>query len=84
MVRVELTSDEVDSLKVELEAMLEFAAQLDDVDVSGTPEWTPPQPADRPLRADVKTPSLPREAALALAPTEEGGYFKVPRTLDEG
>lgn len=83
-VRLDLTSEELTGMTAEVGAMLEFAAQLDQVDVGATPEWTPPQPEGRPLRADVPTGSLPREAALALAPTAEAGYFKVPRTLDEG
>lgn len=83
-VRVDLAEGEAESLTAELEAMLRFAASLEGVEVGATPEWTPPAPEGRPLRADTPTASLPREAALALAPTQEGGYFKVPRTLDEG
>ena len=83
-VRLDLTAEELTGMTVELGAMLEFAEQLDQVDVGATPEWTPPHPEGRALRADVPTGSLPREAALALAPTAEAGYFKVPRTLDEG
>lgn len=84
MVRVDLAEGEAGRLRAELQAMLEFAARLDDVAVGATPEWAPPPPEGRPLRADVPVASLPREVALALAPTVEDGYFKVPRTLDEG
>lgn len=84
MVRVDLTDDEVTALRAELSLMLQYAARLDDVDVADTPEWTPPAPDGRPLRADVPTASLPRDEALALAPTSADGFFQVPRTLDEG
>lgn len=81
---MDLAEGEAETLTAELEVMLRFAATLEEVELGATPEWTPPAPDGRRLRADSRTPSLPREAALALAPTREGGYFKVPRTLDEG
>jgi len=84
MVRVDLADDEVDTLVQELGVMLEFAARLEDVDVGSTPEWTPPPPEGHALRPDTPTESLPRETAMALAPSAEDGYFKMPRTLDEG
>lgn len=34
-------------------------------------------------RADVVTASLPRDLALVNAPSAQGGYFKVPRTVEE-
>ncbi len=83
MVRVDVPDEELPALREELEAMLEFAATLEQVDVEGYPEWTPPPPAGRPLRADTPVGPLPREAALALAPTSKDGYFMVPRTLDQ-
>lgn len=83
MARVELPDDEVDVLVQELGAMLEFAARLEHVDVGDTPEWTPPPPEGRPLRPDTPGESLPRQSVLALAPSAQDGYFKVPRTLDE-
>jgi len=84
MVRVELSAAEVGALRSELSSMLEFAAGLEAVDVENTPEWRPPPPEGRPLRADVPTTPLPREKALALSPASKDGYFQVPRTLDEG
>ena len=35
------------------------------------------------FREDVVKPSLPREAALANAPLQEDGYFKVPKVLED-
>lgn len=83
MVRVDFSDAELPQLRDELEAMLEFAATLERLDVEGTREWTPPPPAGRTLRADTPTESLPRDEALALAPTSKDGYFVVPRTLDQ-
>lgn len=83
-VRVELAADELAPLRDELAHMLAFAADLQTVDVTGVPEWTPPPPTGRPLRADVVAASLPRTAARGLAPTEKDGYFQVPRTLEDG
>lgn len=83
MVRVDLSEDELPTLRDELDAMLEFAATLEQVDVEQCQEWTPPPPAGRPLREDRPKPSLPREVALELAPTSKDGYFQVPRTLDQ-
>ncbi|HET8985952.1 MAG TPA: Asp-tRNA(Asn)/Glu-tRNA(Gln) amidotransferase subunit GatC [Trueperaceae bacterium] len=35
-------------------------------------------------RADVVTQSLPSSAALAMAPEDQDGFYKVPRTVEEG
>lgn len=84
MARVELSDDERRELLPELDAMLEFAGRLEEVDVADVPEWTPPVPPTEGLRPDEIRPSLPRDAALALAPAAQDGFFRVPRTVDEG
>ena len=82
--RIELEPAALPQAAAELSAMLAFAATLLAVDVAGVEEWEPPLPPARALRDDVPRPSLPREAALALAPAAHEGYVRVPRTGDEG
>lgn len=90
--RVKLSDEELGELTTELGQMLQYAQRLAEVDVTGTPEWTPPAATGRQLRADVPRPSLERAAALALSPDPtqsavtagaQDGFFRVPRTLDD-
>ncbi len=90
--RIDLTDEELPRLAHELKLMAEFATTLEaasvdgglDGGLDGVPEWTPPTAPVRDLRPDEVAPSLPREAALALAPATADGFFRVPRTVDEG
>ena len=82
LARLELTPDEVELFAVQLGAILDYVAQIRDLDTSGVP---PPshvlnQPIDR---DDQPVESLPRDAALANAPeaAKQAGLFKVPRVF---
>lgn len=84
LARLSLPEEERAAVKRDLGKVLAFVDQLREVDVSGVSELTRPVTPPRSVRQDTPAPSLPRERALALAPAEQGGFFEVPRTVDEG
>ena len=79
---VSLEPGEVDALARELEAIVAYVDQLGHVDTEGVEPAISGIPVASPLRADVPEPSLPRERALAGAPSEEDGAFSVPLFVD--
>ncbi|HLU83817.1 MAG TPA: Asp-tRNA(Asn)/Glu-tRNA(Gln) amidotransferase subunit GatC [Trueperaceae bacterium] len=80
------------TLRHDLVALLGFVDTLLEADVEGVEEYvnsdssisgTAIRQANT-ERPDVVTPSLPSARALALAPAAHDGFFKVPRTVEEG
>lgn len=68
-----------------LNDLLEQFAQLQQLDTDGVPPLSHAVPVAARLRDDVVTPSLPREAVLAMGPQvdEEMGGFIVPQVIGE-
>ena len=77
-----LDRDEAEALCHDLDSVLEHMRALERVDVANVEPTFHPVPPPRALRADVATPSLPRDALLSAAPASEQGGFAVPRVLD--
>ena len=82
LARLELTPEEVELFAGQLAAILDYVAQIRDLDTSGVPPTSHVlnQPIDR---DDQPVESLPRDAALANAPeaARQAGLFKVPRVF---
>ena len=83
LARLEIPDAKVERMAHELSAVLDFAAALDKLDLSGC-EPTVFAPIDAPLRADVvdEERRLPTERALAAAPETEDGFFLVPPIVE--
>jgi aspartyl-tRNA(Asn)/glutamyl-tRNA(Gln) amidotransferase subunit C len=85
LARLELTGTERDQFSAQLADILDYAAQVLQVDTSGVPPMARVAGgADAaPLRADEQRPSLPREAVLDAAPGADAAtsLFTVPRVL---
>lgn len=84
LARLSLAEDEADEMTKQLDAILEYVAQLQNLDTTGVEPTS--QIADRPtpMREDEPWTSLTQEAALANAPKAAGGGFVVPKTVDAG
>ena len=84
LARLDVPPDEREPLATELGRILEYAAQVLEVDTAGVPPMS--HVADdraTPLRADARRPSVPRDDVVRAAPDhdESTGLFKVPRVL---
>ena len=84
LARLELTDDERARLAAELPAILDYAAQVLEVDTADVPPMSHVAgAAATPLRADEPRPSLQREDVLTAAADRDPatGLFKVPRVI---
>jgi aspartyl-tRNA(Asn)/glutamyl-tRNA(Gln) amidotransferase subunit C len=87
LARLKLSPEEEQRFAGQLSAILGYVEELKALDVSGVEPMTHALAAQgsdsaAPLRADVVTPSLGAEVAVAEAPAREGTYFKVPRIIE--
>ena len=82
LARLELTEEEVALFAQQLASILEYVAQIRELDTSGVPPTSHVlnQPTDR---ADEPWTTLSCEEALANAPeaATQAGLFKVPRVF---
>ena len=81
LARLELTDTEVERFALQLTAIVEYAATIEEAETSRLPPGRD-EPAP-PLREDLAVAGLDRDAALAQAPgaAPTHGLFRVPKVL---
>jgi aspartyl-tRNA(Asn)/glutamyl-tRNA(Gln) amidotransferase subunit C len=82
LARIAVAEDEVDHLKDEINAMLAFVEQLQEVNVDGVEPMTSVTPMAMKKRADVVTDGNDAEAVLKNAPASENNFFLVPKVVE--
>ena len=82
LARIAVTDGEVDALVPELNNILGWVEQLQEVDVSGVQPMTAVIANRQRLRADEVTDRGIRERVLANAPVAEHGFFAVPKVIE--
>jgi aspartyl-tRNA(Asn)/glutamyl-tRNA(Gln) amidotransferase subunit C len=92
LANLELTSSEKAAMLRDLNSVLDYFAQLNDLDTSSVPpmlqvadhftEGSRPEAAGLHLREDEIAPSLSREQVLASAPDTDGIFFRVPKVIE--
>ena len=80
--RIRVEEAEVAHLAGELNGILGWIEQLQEVDVEGVEPMTSAVSMDAPMRADVVTDGGIRDEVLSNAPKEEDGFFVVPRSVE--
>jgi aspartyl-tRNA(Asn)/glutamyl-tRNA(Gln) amidotransferase subunit C len=78
LARLELSEDEVERMASELSHVLDHIEKIRELDLDGVPPTSHVVDAAAPLRADVPTPCLDRDAVLDAAPEPVDGGFGVP------
>ena len=81
--RLSIPKAETEEYMQQLSTFLDYVENLKAVDTENVKPTTYALPIQNVFREDVVRPSLSRTAALANAPLQEDGYFKVPRVLEE-
>jgi aspartyl-tRNA(Asn)/glutamyl-tRNA(Gln) amidotransferase subunit C len=82
LARIAVTDAEVPMLQNELNAILGFVAQLNEVNVDGIEPMTSVTPMAMKKRQDVVTDGNDAERVLKNAPQREDGYFVVPKVVE--
>jgi aspartyl-tRNA(Asn)/glutamyl-tRNA(Gln) amidotransferase subunit C len=83
LARIHLTEEETALFQTQLEQVLHYVEQLDELDVSKVEPTAHAFPVYNVLREDVQGESLPREAILANAPASTEGEIRVPKIIDQ-
>ena len=83
---VDLSESERQSLGSDLEQILDYVAQINELDTSEVPPTFQILECEQSLREDTVLPSLPRDQALANAALKDADHFEVPPVIagDEG
>ncbi|MBP1157119.1 MULTISPECIES: Asp-tRNA(Asn)/Glu-tRNA(Gln) amidotransferase subunit GatC [unclassified Paenibacillus] len=82
LARLELGDQEKERFTEQLNAILKYAEQLDQLDTDGVEPTSHAMPLVNVMREDAVKPSLPIEKVLLNAPDEEDGHIKVPAVLE--
>lgn len=83
---LELTAQEEVRMQHDLNAILDYVAQLNELDTSAVEPMAQVAEvlggASRDLRPDVPRPSLARDRVMPAAPETDGTFFKVPKVIE--
>jgi aspartyl-tRNA(Asn)/glutamyl-tRNA(Gln) amidotransferase subunit C len=94
LANLELTAEEVPRMQRDLNAVLGYIAQLNELDTTGIAPMAQVRDvlaqvlggtvhaAGETLRIDAIRPSLDRAAVMASAPDTDGRFFKVPKVIE--
>jgi aspartyl-tRNA(Asn)/glutamyl-tRNA(Gln) amidotransferase subunit C len=82
LARLRLSPDELQTFTGQLNAIVDYVAQLQEPDTTGVEPLAHGVEVRNVFRDDVRGEALPREAALANAPKRNAEGFLVPAVLD--
>ena len=80
--RIRVEEAQLDHMAGELNGILGWIEQLQEVDVEGVEPMTSAVSMEAPKRADEVTDGGIRDEVLSNAPKEEDGFFVVPRSVE--
>jgi aspartyl-tRNA(Asn)/glutamyl-tRNA(Gln) amidotransferase subunit C len=83
LARLAVTDEELDVFSGQLAVILESVASVSEVAAEDIPPTSHAVPLTNVFRDDLPAPGLTQQQALAGAPAEEDGRFRVPRILGE-
>ncbi len=84
LAQVAFDEKELDDLRSDLDAVLDYVKQLDEIDLDGVQPTTHAVPLELPLGGDVVEARIGRQEILQNAPETRDGMFCVPRVVEGG
>jgi aspartyl-tRNA(Asn)/glutamyl-tRNA(Gln) amidotransferase subunit C len=82
LTRLSLTAEEERSFETQLDSVLHYIKQLEQVDVSGVEPTAHAFPLVNVTRQDEVLLSLPHDEAMSNAPAQVRGLFQVPKIVE--
>ena len=82
LARIAVEDGEIEKLRGELNAILGFVAQLEEVNVEGVEPMTSVTPMKLRMRKDEVTDGGDAARVLANAPETQDGFFLVPKVVE--
>ncbi len=83
LARIDLTPEETKLFQGQLEQVLHYVEQLDELDVSNVEPTAHAFPVFNVLRKDEVGQSLPHAVVIANAPAATDGEIRVPKIIDQ-
>lgn len=83
LARLQFPDAEKESIKNDLQRMIEFVEKLDELNLDGVEPLLHMSDEINVLREDEIKGSVSREDALKNAPAHDAEYFKVPRVIHQ-
>lgn len=83
LARIALSDEEITVMRAQLSAILDYIAMLQEVDVSDVPPTAQVTGLTTVWRSDVVGEMLTQAQALANAPDQQDGMFRVRAVFDE-
>jgi aspartyl-tRNA(Asn)/glutamyl-tRNA(Gln) amidotransferase subunit C len=81
LARLEYKNDEKGAILKDLERILDFVGQLNEVDTSGVEPLVYLSDRMNNMRADKVVATITHEEALKNAPDADSDYFKIPKVI---
>jgi aspartyl-tRNA(Asn)/glutamyl-tRNA(Gln) amidotransferase subunit C len=82
LARIAVTDEEAARMEGELNTILGFVEQLNEVDVEGVEPMTSVTPMEMKKRADIVTDGDKADDITANAPASEDNFFLVPKVVE--
>ena len=82
LARIAVSDEEAEALKAELNTILGFVEQLNEVDITGIEPMTSVTAMKMKMRADVVTEGERAGDVVANAPVREANFFVVPKVVE--
>ncbi len=82
LARLNLTEEEKVKMTVDMEAIIEFADQINTLDISDIEPTAHVVPINNVFRKDIVRPSTDRDLLLQNAANKENGCFSVPKVVE--
>jgi aspartyl-tRNA(Asn)/glutamyl-tRNA(Gln) amidotransferase subunit C len=82
LARLSLPDAELETLARQLNSILDYVQQLQQVNTDGVEPLAHPLPIQNVFRPDEPAPSLPVDEALANAPERSGDFYGVPAVFE--
>lgn len=82
LARLKLSEEEKTDLMTDLDKMLQMVAKMEELDTSDVEPLIYISEDSNVLRTDEVKNQVDRQAALDLAPDQDGTYFKLPKVID--
>jgi aspartyl-tRNA(Asn)/glutamyl-tRNA(Gln) amidotransferase subunit C len=82
LARLQLSDADLETMTRQLSSIVEYVAQLQQVNTDGVEPLAHVAELSNVFRADEPAPSLPIDQALANAPDRQGDFYRVPAVLE--
>lgn len=83
LARMRLSTEELERMRLQLSAVLDYVNTLQEVDVTGVEPTAQVTGLTSLMRDDTPHPALSREQVLSNAPDQRDGMFRVRAIFDE-